>query len=471
MGRVVSMRIEKDINKLTSIDEEGSHISIIPAEVQGFFRKNRTRVQVILLVIFLALPWLHYKGQQLILLNISAREFNLFGILFRAHDTPLIFFLLATTALGLAFVTAVWGRIWCGWACPQTVFVDMIYRCIEQWTEGDYIKRRKLYRSPWTMEKYRKTGLKWILFFLVSSAIAHSFIAYFTGSTELLKMMQGSPEDNWTYFVLVAAFTLLLLFDFAWFREQFCVIMCPYGRIQSVLLEPSSLAVVYDEKRGEPRREGSEKKSMQGDCVACNRCVEVCPTGIDIRNGLQMECIACTACIDACDEIMEKVKKPTGLISYRTLNNSPFRIFKLKTIVYGVFILFSIGGLSYSLSTREPLNIALLRAIDSPYTLSVDENGRTIVLNHFRLHLTNQTNADSLYSIRLSEDDINLGTKLTVAQNPISLKANGSENWHLFIQAPRETMASNGQQAIKIYINNSQNQTFERELFLIGPQK
>lgn len=465
------MTMQKDLSRLTSIDEHGGHLSIIPGEVRGMFRTRRTWIQGILLLIFLALPWIHINGNPLILLNVVEREFRIFGLLFKSHDAPLIFFLLMAFALSLAFVTAVWGRVWCGWACPQTVFIDAVYRRIELWTEGNYVERRKLQSSGWTWTKIRKTGLKWFLFILVSSLISHSFIAYFTGSKELVEMIQGSPEANWTYFLLVVSVTLVLLFNFSWFREQFCVIMCPYGRIQSVLIDPSSVSIVYNEKRGEPRRNPEVKTSKLGDCVGCNRCVEVCPTGIDIRNGLQMECIACTACIDACDDIMKKVNKPKGLIAYRTLNGIPFKIFNFKTTVYGILILISIVGLAFNLNDRGAVNIAILRAIESPYTILENNDKRAQILNHFRMHLINQTDADLSYKIFLSEADIKLGLKLTIAQNPIFLKAKKSQTAHMFVQFDSQNLSAQGQLKTKIYIQPEQGDVIDREVTLIGPAK
>jgi cytochrome c oxidase accessory protein FixG len=459
----------KDPFKLTSIDELGSHIHLIPAEVRGFFMTHRTRVQWVLLFIFLALPWISIQGQPLLLLNIPQREFIFFGMLFKAHDAPLIFLLLASFALGLAFVTAIWGRVWCGWACPQTVFIEAVYRRIEILTEGSYLQRRRLQTGPLSFGDVGRKLLKWILFVTVSSVFAHSFIAYFVGSKKLLVMMQNPPGENWTYFVMVLFFTGLLLFNFAWFREQFCVIMCPYGRIQSVLLDASSLAVTYDAERGEPRKGSPLAGKSQGDCVSCQRCVEVCPTGIDIRNGLQMECIACTACIDACDEIMTKLKKPTGLISYKTLNGEPLRIVKFKTLAHGALILLLVGVLFYNLRTREPLNIAILRAIETPYVVSKDEKGASQILNHFRIHMTNQTRLDSYYSIRLLPTETEQGFQLTMAQNPVLLKANNTETSHLFIRVPQEKFPSSGQIQLKIEISDSENKIFERELTLIGP--
>lgn len=465
------MSTEKDPFKLTSIDEHGSRIHLIPSEVRGFFRVWRTRVHFVLLIIFLILPWIKISGHQAILLNVSAREFNFFGLLFRSHDAPLIFLVLAVLVMGLAFVTAIWGRVWCGWACPQTVFIDSVFRRIEYWVEGNYIQRRKLALGDLNFKKLFLLTTKWLLFTLVSSLIAHSFIAYFSGSDQLIEMMRRPPSENWDYFVLVSFVTAVILFDFGWFREQFCVIMCPYGRIQSVLLESNSLAVVYDQNRGEPRRNSNTTIEKRGDCISCNRCVEVCPTGIDIRNGLQMECIACTACIDACDEMMEKVKKPQGLISYKTLNEKPITLLKAKTVFYGLVIVVACFTLVYNLITREPINIALLRATDAPYVVTPSENGEKIVRNHFRLHLTNQTEKPSSYKIELSPKSVFQGFILTIAQNPILLKEKASETIHLFIHISHEKFLALGKTSIEVHLINLDGEKFEREFTFLGPNQ
>lgn len=463
-----------DPSKLTSVDEHGDRIKIIPAEVKGFYRKHRNWSQIVLLIIFLAIPWTTINGHQTILLDVPNREFALFGTLFRAHDAPLLFFLGATAALGLAFVTSIWGRIWCGWACPQTVFIDAVYRRIEQWTEGPYLKRRQLRDGPMTFEKIRKSGLKWVLFVLVSSLIAHSFMAYFIGAKRLLEMIENPPSENMTYFVLVTLFTAFTLFDFAWFREQFCVIMCPYGRIQSVLLDQKSLAVVYDSKRGEPRRGTQKNGEASGDCVACNRCVQVCPTGIDIRNGLQMECIACTACVDACDEIMEKVKKPKGLIGYKTLDGSKISLKKPRSILYMLAIALLIGGLTYALTTRESAHLTIIRGQGLPYSTVKNEQNEEVLLNQFKIHISNQGTEEALYQLSLAKEFKNKGFELIVAENPLKLQPKEFREWYFFARIKPELFNQTNSIIIKIEIQDLKNtQGFHtiKELTLLGPKK
>lgn len=463
-----------DPGKLTSVDQNGDRIGIIPAEVKGFFRRHRNWTQIVLLFIFLAVPWTTINGTQTIFLNVPDREFAFFGVIFRSHDAPLLFFILAALALGLAFVTSIWGRIWCGWACPQTVFIDAVFRRIEQWVEGPYLKRRQLRDGPMTFEKFRKKLLKWFSFTVVSSLIAHSFMAYFIGAKNLLVMMENSPAQNMTYFTLVVFFTAVTLFDFGWFREQFCVIMCPYGRIQSVLLDQKSLAVVYDTQRGEPRKGRALAGEKSGDCVGCNRCVQVCPTGIDIRNGLQMECVSCTACIDACDEIMDKVKKPKGLIRYDTLDGSKISLLKPRSILYMLAILALVVGLSYSLATRDAIHFTILRGAGLPYSRVKNANNVDMILNQFKVHIFNQGKSEGIYQLSLPEEILQQGLEFNVAENPLKLAPGESREWYFFVRVPPQMFIMQYQLKTKVQIKdlNIPDQAASiRDLILVGPKQ
>lgn len=461
-----------DPAKLTSVNESGDRISIIPAEVKGFYRKHRDWSQAVLLIIFLALPWTTINGHQSIFLNVPDREFALFGIVFKAHDAPLLVFILGALTLALALITSVWGRVWCGWACPQTVFIDGVYRRIEKWVEGTYIERRKRRDGPMNWDKLKVYSIKWFLFVVVSSLIAHSFMAYFIGAKSLLQMMQNPPAENLTYFILVFSFTGLILFDFAWFREQFCTIACPYGRIQSVLLDQKSLAIVYDVARGEPRKSRALPNQPAGDCVSCNRCVQVCPTGIDIRNGLQMECIACTACADACDEIMVKVKKPKGLIGYKTLDGSPIRLLKPRSILYMIGIALMVGALVVSLAKRKPADWTILRGAGLPYSFVKGQNGEDLILNQFRLHIQNQSSLEARYTLSVPAP-YDQEVSLTVAENPVTLKAGEFREWYFFVRFPKKKLPASGQLPIQLRVQDSlstPNYEEVKPLILIGPQ-
>ncbi len=411
--------------RLGMLDAHGHRQFIIPAEVRGFFKTWKTRVHFVLMLIFLGLPWLPIGGSQAILIDIPNRQFHFFGLHLFAYDAPLIFFLLAIGTMGLALVTALWGRVWCGWACPQTVFIEAVYRRIEILVEGNYLERRKLQQEDWSFRKLQKTGLKWILYFAVSSLFAHSFIAYFTGSSRLLDMISGRPSENMTYFALVTGMTLLLLFNFGWFREQFCLIACPYGRIQSVLLDSQSVTVMYDSKRGEPRKGGWVEGQARGDCVSCNRCVQVCPTGIDIRNGLQFECIACTACVDACDEIMTKVKKPTGLIRYKALSEEAVNWFRPRVLIYGGLVAAAAIALTTLLVIYKPIRVEVLRAKNTPYFVTSEGKVR----NQFVIRMENHLAGEAKLKI-LS----NSAVQLIIPQNPVTVAANQKQEIPVFVE-------------------------------------
>lgn len=459
--------------RLSTTDKKGNRIFLYPAEVKGFFRKHRNRVQAVLILFFLILPWIKWDGVQLFLLDIPNRTFHLFGILFKSHDAPLIFLVLAIATIGLGFLTAVFGRVWCGWACPQTVFIDGVYRRIENWIQGDYLKRRKLSKEPWHFQKIFKITLTWFLYFIVSTIIAHSFVAYFVGSDRLVSMIMGTPQENWTAFLIIMSMTGVLLFDFGWFREQFCIIACPYGRIQSVLMDKRSMSVMYDYNRGEPRKEPHVPKDQQGDCVNCRRCVEVCPTGIDIRRGIQMECIGCTACIDACDEIMTKVKKPLGLIRYSSefeIENkisipAQKRVLRPRVISYFAVIVSMMALLVYLVGIREPIKVSVLKAKDAPYSVIL-ENSQEFVLNHFKLHLHNQSSQEMIVNISADID-------LILPHNDILLKPNMNQEIHFFVKFPsQQSQELHGafKRDLTIVVKQKDSELkLTKELTLVGP--
>lgn len=451
-------------DRLGMLDEFGGRQRIIPAEVKGYYRKWRTRVHGVLLVILLILPWIRINGMQAVLLDLPGRRFQIFGLMFMSHDAPLLFFLVMLFVLGLVLMTALWGRVWCGWACPQTVFVDSVFRRIEIWTEGTYLQRRRLAAGPWTLEKILRTGSKWILFTIASSLIAHSVMAYFAGSRQLIAMMQGDPSQNWGYFVSATFITALVLFDFGWFREQFCVIMCPYGRFQAALMDKQTVTVMYDEKRGEPRR-SLAPQGQRGDCISCNRCVEVCPTKIDIREGIQMECIACTACIDACDEMMEKVKKPKGLIGYHRISRES-KSFRPRIAAYTGFAVILIIGLAWSIISRRGYSFEVLRATDAPYQMIQD--GR--ILNHFRAHYMNQSMEPQEVEIVLAPEAQKDGFALVEQAGRKLVETGGSIEPHLFVSFPRSILNASGEADFELILRESQSRRETRvKVKAVGP--
>ena len=453
--------------RLSTLDEFGGRNFVIPAEVKGRFRKARTRVYTALLVVFVVLPWIKINGLQAMLLDIPHRRFEIFGNLFLAHDTPLLFLLLAFLVLSLAAVTAAWGRVWCGWACPQTVFIDALYRQIEIWIEGDYVARRKLRAAPMTGGKFLKIGGKWTAYFVVSALIAHSFIAYFTGADRLLLMIASPPGENWTYFLLVFAVTSALVFNFGWFREQFCIIMCPYGRFQSVLMDADTITVAYDEKRGEPRRAPGKPGAKTGDCIGCNRCVQVCPTQIDIRNGAQLECTNCTACMDACDEMMRRVHKPERLIGYRSLAGKSSLVKRPRVLALASLALICLLSLVVITARRDVYALSVFRAADSPYQLLPQD----LVLNHFKVHVINQSQGQEEFRISLPPDVEALGAHLTKNNPATTLQSGDSAEFQFFVTFPKTILGPDGGRTVSVQVNESvlglQRQA---ALTLVGPQ-
>ena len=381
---------ELDPERLATTDENGNRVFIYPEDVKGVWKSRRTIFYWFLIILYLVLPWFYIDGRPALMLNIFKREFTLLGYTLHGVE-PILFFLLVACGIFLvAFATSLFGRVWCGWACPQTVFIQSIFMKVEALFEGKARARRELEKAPWSLNKFFRRFGKWIAFTLISLHIAHTFIGYFVGPRELFQMTMHNPSENFGIFIATMIITAIFLLDFGWFREQFCIIACPYGRMQSVAMDANSLVVAYDPKRGEPRRgtEGVER-SQEGDCINCYNCVKVCPTGIDIRRGTQLECIACTQCIDACDDIMTKLKKPTGLIKYSSeneLNGQPRKILTVRSAIYVCISAAFVALFLFFLNASTHLNMVFLR---SKVPFQVVEAGE-VVVNHFTLKLTHQ---------------------------------------------------------------------------------
>lgn len=386
--------------KQSSLRPDGSREKIRIADVQGRFSSRRHITFTILIALYAATPFLRIDETPVLLLDIVHRHFFIFGMTFNAQDVYLIFFIASGLAFLLFFITAIAGRLWCGWACPQTVFLETIFRRIERWIEGDRTAQLALARAPWTFRKIALTVSKHLLYLLCAFVIAHIFLSYFIPYESLFTYMHSDPREHWTAFLVVLVTTGLWYVNFAWFREQLCLIVCPYGRIQSALTDDDSLVIGYDTTRGEPRGKANDPAS--GDCIHCMRCVHVCPTGIDIREGLQLECIGCANCIDACDAIMAKLGRPHGLIRYDSYNGfhqRPQRV--LRPRVYYYTFLGCLGLLVASLffSGRTTFEANVLRMRGAPYTLT-DNNIR----NQFHVHIVNKHATHRQFSIRATAD-------------------------------------------------------------------
>jgi len=459
---------ELPTDHLATTTKDGHRVYLYPADVRGRFRTLRNALNVILILIFLTLPWIRIGGRPAILLNLPARQFSILGVQFWAHDVPMLFLVLAGAVLTIAFVTAVWGRVWCGYACPQSVFVDGVFRKIERWIEGDSVARKRLDESPWNAEKGFKKISKWILFTVVSAIIGHSFLAYFTGTEAIAEMMRHSPAESPGAFGVMAFITGLILFDFGWFREQFCLIACPYGRFQSVLMDDRSMVVGYDARRGEPRRGATAAEGKTGDCVNCYRCVAVCPTGVDIRRGTQMECIACTACVDACDAVMDKVGKPKGLIRYKSYLGdlgtvSPFRP---RALIYALLATLVGGGLAFNVSRHKALSAEFVRALETPYQVVPGTDGTELVTNHFKLDLRNQDFSPARVELSLNENSKKEGVEMIVVQPVIELEPGENRRVDVFFKFSRSSL-SGGTARARVVLGSREQ--IEQEVKLVGP--
>ena len=377
---------------------------------------------------------------------------------------------LAGSLFTLTFITAVWGRIWCGWACPQTVFSEGVFRRIERWIEGDSVERKRLDEAPFTATKLWKKTLKWSLFLLATLVITHSFIAYFVGPDELRQMMGRSPSESPQAFIFMAALTGLMLFDLGWFREQFCIIACPYGRFQSVLLDARSQVVSYDIKRGEPRKGLAAPGATIGDCVNCYRCVQVCPTGIDIRRGVQLECVACTACMDACDDVMSRLHKPKGLIRYDTLipGKAP-KALRFRPMMYLFIVMVCATSLFLILQNRRALEADVVRAAEAPYQQITAPDGSLQLVNHFKFDLKNQSFDDQTLAIVVPEALQARGVQIVVSNFNASLTAGSSERSDVFVKFPK-ALLNYGHALIQLTVtSNRPGSNLPVEVKLVGP--
>lgn len=373
------------IDSVTTINDDGSRYIVHPADVRGTFTTLRRIIAILLIAVYILLPVVRIKGEPLLFLDIFHRKLHLFGLTLMFQDMWLLFFTVSGLAFGLFVVTSVAGRLWCGWVCPQTVFLDHVFRRVERWIDGDAPARRRLEGAPWSAGKIFKRVLKHGIFLLIAALIAHIFLAYFVSIPSLYAMVRAAPAQNWGAFVFASVLTGILYFNFAWFREQFCIIMCPYGRLQSALIDDDTIVVGYDVVRGEPR---GKPGTVRGDCVDCRRCVQVCPTGIDIRQGLQLECIACTACIDACDDIMVKLDRPKGLIRHDSMNALTGRAAKFWRPRLFIYIALGIiGAVAFTFAVRQvkPVILSVLRMQGAPYFRDGDS-----IRNNFMVHLANK---------------------------------------------------------------------------------
>lgn len=422
---------------LATVDKQGKRNWIFAQKPSGKFYKWRTILSIFYFIVFFGLPFVQVNGRPLFLFNIPQAKFILFGKVFWPQD----FFILGLGMVAFIFFiilfTAAFGRLFCGWACPQTNFMEMMFRKIEYWIEGDAAQQKILAKAPWTGSKTFKKISKHVVFYLLAFIIANFFLAYIIGIKDLWKIITEPVSEHIVGLSSILVFSAVFYAVYAFFREQACTVVCPYGRLQGVLLDRNSMVVAYDYKRGEPR--GVDKKNNEishGDCIDCFQCVRVCPTGIDIRNGVQLECVGCTACIDACDDIMDKLNKPHGLIRYASENSiekgEPWQYTTRMKLYTGLCALVVII-LSVILVTRKDVTATVMRTPGILY----QERGKDSTSNLYNIKLANKTTDELKLSVKL--EDAN--GKIEIVGKPyVDVAKEGQGSGSFFIVLPNENV-------------------------------
>ena len=384
-------------DSIGTINEEGKRSWVYPKKPVGKLYEYRKMVSYVLLIFLFGAPFIHINGNQFLMFNVLERRFNIFGFPFWPQDFHLFVIIMITGVVFVVLFTVAFGRLFCGWICPQTIFMEMVFRRIEYWIEGDRGKQMRLDKMPWNAEKLRKRITKWSIFFVISFLIANVFLAYLIGSERLIQYITDGPANHLGTLISLLIFTSVFYFVFAWFREQVCIIVCPYGRLQGVLLDNKSIVVAYDHKRGEKEAGRAKFKKSEdraatgkGDCIDCSQCVQVCPTGIDIRNGTQLECVNCTACIDACNQMMEAVNLPKDLIRYASEENIEKKAkftFNARLKGYTAVLVILLGVLTGMLFLRNDVEATVLRLPGQLY----EHKGEDIISNVYTYKLINKT--------------------------------------------------------------------------------
>lgn len=468
---------------LSTLEHDGSRRWLYPKLSKGPYLFWRRIVAWALIALFTALPFIKINGQPAILLDIIRREFHIFGITFLPTDTFLLALLMLSVFLSIFFVTALFGRVWCGWGCPQTVYMEFLFRPIERFFDG----RAGLGGKPGKQPAAWRSVAKYVVFFVLCLHLTHVFLSYFVGIEQLFQWSLGSPFNHPIAFAFILFVSLALMFHVCVFREQLCIVACPYGRMQSVLIDDSSMIISYDEKRGEARGKLGKKKrqafeeknkpeaertvgldvlALQGDCIDCGECVTTCPTGIDIRDGLQLECIGCAQCIDACNTIMAKVGRPDGLIRYtsqQALDGKGGRILRPRVFVYAALVTLVFGGFLFALTNRSMADVTPIREKGRPFVEL--ESGD--ILNQMRLKIVNRDRVTRTYIVEVSEP---VGVALTMQGGSLTLEPGETQSVSVDLRAPFEMFAI-GRLDVNLVVSDGERNVSEEIFQMKGPFK
>jgi cytochrome c oxidase accessory protein FixG len=446
---------------LSTLNQDGTRHWLRPRLARGRFLHRRRIAAYALIALFVALPLIPIGGRPALLIDLVARELVAFGAVFRPSDAVVLLLLGLTVVLTVFVVTALLGRVWCGWVCPQTVYLEMVFRPIERWLEGTPAQAAKLPRL------HPRRLARWAIYAAFAFALANVFLAYFVGWARLRLWVIGSPLDHLAGFSVVASVAALMLANFGWFREQTCIVACPYGRLQSVLLDRRSLIVGYDAARGEPRGKAGKRLPVvdaRGDCVDCSACVAACPTGIDIRDGLQMECVGCAQCIDACDSVMDKLHRPRHLIGYTSqdeLAGAPRRLLRPRMVIYPALLAVVGGLLAWSIVGRAGTEVVALRGDGPSFMVLPDDR----IASQVRLKVENETDERRGYAVSLADaPDANLKSALPVWH----VEPHRARDLPLFVEVPRASFTAGLR---RIHLRVFDDQGFARivAVTLLGP--
>ena len=448
---------------LSTLNADGSRRWIRPRPSPGKFQRARQWVAYGLMFVFFVIPYLRIHGRPVILLDLPARQFTLLGTTFLPTDTLLFMLLALALAFTIFFVTAMFGRVWCGWACPQTVYMEFLFRPVERWLEGGAHGSAEMDRKPGLP---LRRAIKLGIYAVLALFLAHTFLAYFVPVAELAQWMRRSPVQHPVSFFIAIGTTAMIWFDFAWFREQTCLVACPYGRLQSVLLDRRSLIVGYDPTRGEPRRKGiKDRPATAGDCIDCRMCVLTCPTGIDIRDGLQMECIHCTQCADACDAVMTKIGKPIGLVRYGSRDafaGVQSGWLRTRVLIYPVAIVAALAVFSWQLAARGASDVTLVRASGMPFTLEPDGS----VMNQVRVRITNRSERPERFAVAL---DGGSSARLLAPAGPVDVPPGEARSAIALVLAPRAAFTG-GLKSVTFRVSDASGRTRAVPWRLMGPE-